>query len=301
MRTVTSFFPADAHFPDSISSSARRDSQPPCQSILTCGFDRVCTPPTSLFEAFMMEGILRAVCPDKSQSWPDTEDGDVDGAENPDTHQSGVNTNKTCSNNIEQRLKTVRSLKHALVGNEGPKVEAIRFGIVKELLSFLDATAADGTVYESSLLQAMGLFSILTTSPAASEALVPCYSKLLGHVREGLRFQNERTTATTLKMMNELHAVFLRRGGLLLLMEGTRNEIGTTGGTRTAIPLLLTEISLLVLQEVTNGLSWSPALRTLGCEALALITNDRELAGILLPAVMSTETTLLRPILPHMR
>lgn len=248
-----------------------------------------------------MEGILRAVCPDKSQSWPDTEDGDVDGAENPDTHQSGVNTNKTCSNNIEQRLKTVRSLKHALVGNEGPKVEAIRFGIVKELLSFLDATAADGTVYESSLLQAMGLFSILTTSPAASEALVPCYSKLLGHVREGLRFQNERTTATTLKMMNELHAVFLRRGGLLLLMEGTRNEIGTTGGTRTAIPLLLTEISLLVLQEVTNGLSWSPALRTLGCEALALITNDRELAGILLPAVMSTETTLLRPILPHMR
>lgn len=247
-----------------------------------------------------MEGILRAVCPDKSQSWPDTEDGDVDGAENPDTHQSGVNT-KTCSNNIEQRLKTVRSLKHALVGNEGPKVEAIRFGIVKELLAFLDATAADGTVYESSLLQAMGLFSILTTSPAASEALVPCYSKLLGHVREGLRFQNERTTATTLKMMNELHAVFLRRGGLLLLMEGTRNEIGTTGGTRTAIPLLLTEISLLVLQEVTNGLSWSPALRTLGCEALALITNDRELAGILLPAVMSTETTLLRPILPHMR
>lgn len=248
-----------------------------------------------------MEGILRAVCPDKSQLWPGTEDGDMDGAENPDSHQSAVKTDCTYSNNIELRLKTVRNLKHALVGNEGPKVEAIRLGIVRELLSFLDAAAADGTVYESSILQAMGLFSILTTSPAASEALVPFYSKLLGHVREGLGFQNERTTVTTLKMMNELHAVLLRRGGSLLLMESAGNEIGTTGGTESVIPLLLTEISLQVLNEVTNGLSWSPALRTLGCEALALVTKDGELAGILLPAVVSTGTTLLRPILPPIR
>ncbi|CAN0249595.1 unnamed protein product, partial [Laminaria digitata] len=71
-------------------------------------------------------------------------------------------------------LSTLRRLRDTLVGDEEAKASALDLGIVEDLLSLLDTAAAaaaagGGDTYEPALLQAVGLFSILSSSPNGAE------------------------------------------------------------------------------------------------------------------------------------
>lgn len=248
----------------------------------------------------MLARILSAVCSGRTSL---ERENLLEGVEvgNP----TSSNNNSTNDNNANS-VRLIAALKNALVGDETSKILALRLGIVEELLKILDSaeleegdTSSDGedddggencgglaTGYLDDItLHAMGLFAILAPLEVARDAFAMSGAQIIAHIARALRTPSEKVRSTALRAMTGMCQ------GIIPLAESSFALTKLWG-----VPGLL-EVAQLVLEDV-SGTTWSPTLRVLGSEMLASITRDAMIAKNLASSVVSTATSLLRPILP---
>lgn len=215
-------------------------------------------------------------------------------------------------------LSTLRKLKDSLVGDEKAKASALEEGVVEDLLSLLDAAVAAAAgagasdAYEKILLEAMGVFSILSSSAASRDgADASCFAlstssgpRIAQHIARALEYPSERLTATALRAITSLfcsHAavpLFAGSGGGARGGEGRHCDFTADTLSPAAPSSLMREVSARILDEVTTGDSWTESVQILGVEALAALARDGDLARSLVPGVCSSGATLLGPMLP---
>lgn len=193
---------------------------------------------------------------------------------------------------VEQQLAILKDLKNLLVGNNKAKTAALRLGIVGEILSFLDAAARDHAL-ESALLQALGLLAILSSSSSAEIPLAPYGARIVGYIKRALEYPSEKIVSISLRVLSSLCTCLIPTAKWPAVKGGQEVDASFSP--------LLSKVSVRILGEITCKVgksSWTPSLRTLGVQALAVTTREKEIAKALFPMVVSSGIFLLRPILP---
>lgn len=204
----------------------------------------------------------------------------------------------------EQQLASVRELKNTLVGDDKAKRSVLALSVVKDVLAFLDAagdgnSGCGGPFYEPSLLQGVGLLTILCSSPlperVAEAYLAPSGSRIMRHITRAMEMNflsrrsggggnsnsSEKLTATTLRGISSLCTCLVPA-----TITGTGAEMANQEKLKTLAALK--EVSGLILNEIVTTPTaksgggggggrgrqcWPPSLITLGLEALAAMTR----------------------------
>lgn len=239
----------------------------------------------------MLAGILNAVCSGESSLGQEALR---------EAHEVG--TSKTFGH---QDVQLISALKNALVGSEPSKAVALRLGVVEELLSVLtdveeergetkytggdgghgNGVDTSGRCTDDITLHTMGIFAILISSSAAQDSFSASGAKIIVHIGKAIRVPSDKVRCTALRALTAMCRSMISPTDPSL-------ELTRLWG---AAPLL--EAAQFILEGIASD-AWTPALRTLGVEALSAMTRDRDIAKNLGPSVVSTGTVLLRPALP---
>lgn len=273
----------------------------------------------SRFSRAMLVRILSAVCPGAALVSSVDRPGGNKCSKRIVGSAPSSNSRPSTISNVELDL-LLRELKNGLVGNELAKSEALRLGIVAELLNVLDASpeqslSGTGTVCSAVgattiavggggssnrsddhdcvinlALHVFGLLVILISSPGCD--LSASGGRIVEHIARTLACGagedggSERLRMTALRCLSAICKSVAHR------TQPDLAPLSRLWGT-----VALSKIAHRILEDIA-GRAWSPALRTLGVDALAAITRDRDLAEMMGASIASTGTLLLRPVLP---